>query len=188
MDEDLGLVERFQLGDISAFNTLVSKYQTRIYDVVYSHTHNIEDAYDLSQEVFLRAFKSLGKFKKRSSFYTWLYRIAINACIDFTRQNSRITTIPIEEWSAVLEPRNLGNPNHENSPARAVEIQELRQLITKAINQLPPKQRVVFIMKRYQGLSLEEIAKLLDRSVGTVKAHLSHATSKLSCLLGPYLE
>jgi len=187
VNEDIELVERFQCGDVSAFDALVNKYQSKVYDIVYCHTRNVEDAYDLSQEVFFRVFKSLGRFKKKSSFYTWLYKIAINACIDYGRQSKRVQTIPLEEWAAVGEFYD-SNMNMGYSPARVLELHELRHQIAIAIDQLPPKQRAVFIMKRHQGLSLEEIAKVLNRSVGTVKAHLSHATSKLACLLGPYLD
>jgi RNA polymerase sigma-70 factor (ECF subfamily) len=184
-EDDLELVTRFQNGDAAAFGPLVSKYQGKIYDIAYYHTHDTEDAYDLSQEVFERAFKSLSGFKRKSSFYTWLYRIAINACIDYGRKKSRLQTVPIEEWVSTHESSNTGS---DSSPVDDVELDELRQQITKAIDQLPPKQRAVFIMKRQDELSLEEIADILGRSVGTIKAHLSHATHKLMDLLEPYLE
>ncbi len=184
-DEDLDLVERFQNGDVAAFESLVSRYQGKIYDIAYYHTHNAEDAYDLSQEIFEKVFKSLGGFRKKSSFYTWLYRIAVNACIDYGRKRSRLQTVPIEEWACTHESFKAGA---SYSPTEALEFQELRSQITKAIDKLPPKQRVVFIMKRQEGMSLEEIAQILGRSVGTIKAHLSHATHKLMDLLGPYLD
>jgi RNA polymerase sigma-70 factor (ECF subfamily) len=184
-DEDLDLVERFQSGDVAAFELLVNKYQSKIYDIAYHYTRNAEDAYDMSQEIFERVFKSLGGFRRKSSFYTWLYRIAVNACIDYGRQRSRFQAVPIEEWTCLHESLSAGS---SYPPAEAVELQELKHQIAKAIDQLPPKQRTVFILKRQEGLSLEEIARILDRSVGTIKAHLFHATHKLMDLLGPYLE
>lgn len=184
-DEDRDLVAEFQRGDVTAFDALVSKYQNKIYDIAYRYVRNAEDAYDLSQEIFLRAFKSLGGFKRKSSFYTWLYRIAINACIDYGRKKSRFKAVPIEEWTRSHEFFGTGS---SYSPAEAMELQELEHQIAKAIDQLPPKQKAVFIMKRQEGLSLEEIAQRVDRSVGTIKAHLSHATHKLMDLLEPYLE
>jgi RNA polymerase sigma-70 factor (ECF subfamily) len=184
-DEDLDLVQKFQSGDTSAFEPLVRKYQDKIYDIAYYHTHNAEDAYDLSQEVFEKAFKSLMRFRRKSSFYTWLYRIAVNACIDYGRKRSRLQTVPIEEWTSSHESLITGVGY---SPADDIELAELRQQIARAIDQLPPKQRAVFIMKRQDELSLEEIAQILGRSVGTIKAHLSHATHKLLNLLGSYLE
>ena len=185
VDEDLELVKRFQSGDTTAFDPLVSKYQKKIYDIAFYHTHNADDARDLSQEVFERVFKSLGGFKRKSSFFTWLYRIARNACVDHGRKKSRLQTVPIEEWTSSHESFSTGS---EYSPAGDIELAELRRQIAKAIDQLPPKQRAVFIMKRQEGLSLAEIAQILDRSVGTIKAHLSHATHKLMKLLKPYLE
>jgi RNA polymerase sigma-70 factor (ECF subfamily) len=184
-DEDLDLVQRFQRGDVTAFDLLVTKYQSKIYDIAHHYTRNAEDAYDLAQEVFERAFKSLGAFRKKSSFYTWLYRIAVNACIDYVRKRSRLQAVPIEEWACSYDLRNAG-PSY--SPAEAVELQELKHQITKAIDQLPPKQKAAFILKRQEGLSLKEIAEIFGRSEGTIKAHLFHATHKLMELLGPYLE
>jgi RNA polymerase sigma-70 factor (ECF subfamily) len=184
-DEDLNLVERFQSGDATAFGLLAEKYQSKVYDIVYRYTRDVENAYDLSQEVFEKAFKSLGRFKKKSSFYTWLYKIAVNACIDYGRKKSRFQHVPIEELSYS---HHLLTSETGYSPDEAVELQELKNQIDKAIEQLPPKQRAVFIMKRQEGLSLEQIAQILGRSVGTIKAHLSHATHKLMDSLGPYLE
>jgi len=184
-DEDLDLVESFQRGDVVAFELLVRKYQSKIYEIAYRHTRNAEDAYDLSQEVFERVFKSLGRFKGNSSFYTWLYRIAINACIDYGRKRARIQSVPIEEWADLTT--SLDHRD-DYSPADAIELQELERQIAQAINKLPPKQRTVFILKRQEGLSLEEIANILGRSVGTIKAHLFHATHKLMDLLKPYMD
>jgi len=184
-DADIDLVDRFQHGDVAAFESLVKKYQNKVYDIVYHYTHDVEDAYDLSQEVFERAFKSLGGFKRKSTFYTWLYRIAVNACIDYGRKRSRLQVVPLEDWSSLRDSLVAGSGY---SPAEAALMKELEQQITRAIDQLPPKQRAVFIMKRLDGLSLEEIAQILGRKVGTIKAHLSHATHKLMDLLGPYLQ
>jgi RNA polymerase sigma-70 factor (ECF subfamily) len=185
IDEDLELVERFQCGDITAFELLVNKYQNKIYEISYRHTRNAEDAYDLSQEVFEKVFKFLRSFKRKSSFYTWLYRIAVNACIDYNRKKSRSQSVPIEEWVCSYD-SSVTTTNY--SPARALELKELRHQIAKAIDQLPPKQKTVFILKRQEGLSLKEISRILGRSEGTIKAHLFHATHKLMELLSPYLE
>lgn len=187
MDEDIELVERFQCGDVSAYNLLVEKYKDRIYEIIYSHIRNVEDAYDLSQEVFIKVFKGLNRFKKKSSFYTWLYSIAINVCIDYSRKNKGHLMVPIEEWTQ-SESFDTFNIENSYSPSKTLELKELKHQLAWAIDQLPPNQKAVFIMKRQQGLSLDEIAKILGRSVGTVKAHLFHATSKLASLLKPYLD
>jgi len=188
MDNDIELVERFQNGDLSAFDFLVIKYQDKVYDIVYSHIHNVEDSYDLSQDIFLKAFKALGKFKKKSSFYTWLYSIAINVCIDHSRKHKKHVMVPIEEWGQTPDLSENFNTDSCYSPSGSLELKELKHQLAWAIDQLPPKQKTVFLMKRQQGMSLEEISKILDRSVGTVKAHLFHATTKLSNLLKNYLE
>lgn len=183
-EEDLELVERFQNGDTTAFNLLANKYQKKIYDIVYYYIRNIDDSYDLCQEIFGKVFKSLGRFKKKSSFYTWLYSITINACIDYKRKSSRFQTISVDELKGS---RELPSRNSDYSPDEILELEELKILIDKAIEKLPPKQKIVFILKRYEELSIEEIASILGKSEGTVKAHLFHATQKLMELLSPYL-
>jgi len=187
MDEDIALVERFQCGDISAYDVLVEKYKDKIYEIIYSHTRNVEDAYDLSQEVFIKVFNGLSRFKRKSSFYTWLYSITINVCIDHSRKNKGHLMVPIEEWTQ-SDSFDSFSIDSSSSPSKTLELKELKRQLAWAIEQLPPKQKAVFIMKRQQGLSLDEIAKILGRSVGTVKAHLFHATSRLASLLKPYLE
>ncbi|MBD3183681.1 RNA polymerase sigma-70 factor [Candidatus Poribacteria bacterium] len=184
-NEDLELVESFQKGEIESFDILVKKYQDRVYDIAYRYTHDPEDAYDLSQEVFEKVFKALGRFRKKSSFYTWLYKITVNACIDYSRKAKKIRSISMEEW---LPPQEELHTEPSYSPEAMLELKELKKQINQAIKQLPPKQRAVFIMKRQEGLSLEEIAQTLGRSVGTIKAHLSHATHKLMDILDPYLK
>lgn len=184
-DEDVELVEKFQRGDVTAFDLLVSKYQKKVYDIVYHYIRDVEESYDLSQEIFGKVFKSIGGFKRSSSFYTWLYSIAVNACIDYKRKQSRLQTISVED---LPYSREIPNPEPSHLPGERLELEELKALIDKAIDQLPPKQKAVFLLKRQDELSLEEIAQILGRSVGTVKAHLFHATHKLMELLGPYLN
>jgi len=188
MDDDLDLVERFQNGDTSAFDIIVNKYKDKIYDIVYSHIRNVEDSYDLSQDVFLKVFKSLGSFRKKSSFYTWLYSVAINVCIDHSRKKKHQPAVLIEDWMQLSESIDSINSSDVYSPLCAVELKELKHQLEWAIDQLPPKQKTVFILKRQQGLSLEEISNIMGRSVGTIKAHLFHATTKLTNLLKNYLQ
>jgi RNA polymerase sigma-70 factor (ECF subfamily) len=184
---DEGLVERAKDGDAEAFGELVRKYQKRIYELAYSFTRNPEDAYDLSQEIFLRAFNALDRFEGKSTFYTWLYQIGKNACIDYTRRrSSRFMTPFVEE----LPPDDvLINPRRpEELETRRLEQVELGQEIKKAIQQLSPRQKQVFILRHYEGLALREIADTLHLRIGSVKAHLFSATRRLRELLTPYLE
>jgi RNA polymerase sigma-70 factor (ECF subfamily) len=180
------LVIRFQNGDISAFNTLVLKYQSRIAKLIYRHINDAETTKDLCQEVFLKAFKALPKFKRESAFYSWLYRIAMNCCIDFLRQQSRRKTVAFEELTGGIE--ELPLISKHPSPSHLIEMEELGDVISKAVSQLAPKQQRVFKLRYDQKLQIKEIAVLINRSEGTVKTHLHHAHRRLRELLRPYLE
>ena len=186
IDED-ELVERFQNGEKEAFNQLVLKYQGKIYSLVYKYVPNAETARDLSQEVFIKAFQALPNFKRQSAFYSWIYRIAINLCIDFIRQQNRLQTLSLEELSTGTNEEWAFNDSNPLPPAQA-ETKELARIIGKAVRQLPPGQRRVFKLRYQEGLQLKEIAARLDRSEGTIKAHLHHAHRRLQTLLLPYLN
>ena len=186
-DPDRFLIERVQSGDIAAFGELVQKYQKRIYELAYRFAHHPEDASDLSQEIFLRAFKALGKFESKSTFYTWIYQIAKNACIDYTRRRTGRTDVPfVEEISP--DDSQVQSQCSSDRAFRRLEQTELEAEIKKAIEQLSPRQKQVFILRHYEGLALREIAVTLNLRVGSVKAHLFNATRKLRKLLTPYLE
>ena len=181
------VLTRFQNGDKEAFNTLMLKYQKRISNLVYKHIHDAETTKDLCQEVFLKAFKALPNFKRESAFYSWLYRIAVNCCIDFLRQQKRHKTVAFEELTPDYED-GLPIADTQPSPSKLAANKELGQIICKAIEQLPPKQQRVFRLRYGGEMQIKEIASLLDRSEGTVKTHLHHAHRRLRILLRPYLE
>jgi RNA polymerase sigma-70 factor (ECF subfamily) len=181
------LVERFQNGEEQAFNALVIEYQKRVFNLIYKYVPNSETAKDLSQEVFLKAFLALPHFKRQSAFYSWLYRIAINLCIDYLRKQKRSHLQPLSELPTDLNDEEILNDLKPLPPDQA-EAKELGQIIGKAVNQLPPGQRRVFNLRYQEGLQLKEIAARLDRSEGTIKAHLYHARRRLQTLLLPYLN
>jgi RNA polymerase sigma-70 factor (ECF subfamily) len=186
-DKDKLLVERFQQGEKTAFDELVRIYQNKIYKLAYRFTHNVEDALDLSQEIFIRAFKSLGDFKQQSSFYTWLYRIAQNLCIDYTRHKKvclKTVTFAEDMYSQKYIFSNVAFA----SPSKLVEAKELEGEIAKAVDILPPRQKSAFILRYYEGLDLNSIAEILGCRVGTVKAHLSYGRNMLRKILLPYLK
>ena len=189
MKEDLDwfLVQRVQAGDTSAFGELVEKYQKRIYELAYGFTHHPEDAHDLSQEIFFKAFRALGGFKGDSSFYTWLYKIARNAGIDHTRRKTTRVKLSFEDTLPLDESQYYPRYDRNSVPYR-LEQEELGIEIQKAIQQLSPRQKQVFILRHYEDLSLREIADLLNLRIGSIKAHLFSATRKLRKLLAPYLE
>ncbi len=181
------LVKRFQKGETEVFNGLVIKYQSRIYNLVYKYVPNSEIAKDLCQEVFIKAFRSLPGFKRESAFYSWIYRIAINLCIDFLRKQNRRQILSLDELPTSPNDEIPLNDAKPIPPDRA-ETNELGLIIGKAVNQLPPGQRRVFNLRYQEGLQLKEIAARLDRSEGTIKAHLYHAHQRLQTLLLPYLK
>ena len=185
---DTELIERFQQGDTAAFDTLFTRYQKRTYRLVQRFISNREDALDLTQDAFIRAYQGLGDFKSQCQFYSWLYRITVNLCIDFLRKKSRSEVLLYDsDESGELPMANIPDPRAE-SPAKAVENKELRTHIRKAVRRLPPKQRQIFILRHWDGLSLKDIAAVVGRSDGTVKAHLLHAHRNLRKHLLPYLQ
>ena len=186
IDED-ELVNRFQNGDIEAFNPLVLKYEKKIYNLIYQQIRDRETAKDISQEVFLKAFKALPSFKGGSAFYSWIYRIAINSSIDFQRQRNRSRVLTFEELPPDADDVLRMSDSHP-SPEKLLEEKELGKVIRKAVQELPPGQRRVFNLRHRRELAIKEIAVLLNRSEGTIKAHLHHAHRRLQGMLLPYLR
>lgn len=181
------LVERFQRGEISAFNELVERYRGRIYNITYRYTRNPEDALDLVQEVFIKAFKALGKFERRSAFYSWLYRVAVNVCVDFLRRKSRQHQ-PLSLDELISSEVVLPQKRKDALPDDVVIRTELRRKISESVSRLPPRQQAVFMLRHRDGLQLKEIAAAIGRSEGTVKAHLFHANQRMKEMLTPYLR
>ena len=178
------LVKRFQDGDIEAFDEIVDRYRENIYRTAYYFTRNCEDAYDISQEVFIKVFKSLSRLKKSSTFELWLRKIVVNTCIDFLRKRPNEQSL---ETFSYLSHRHTANVCRKplDSP---MENSELRNVISEAVKQLPKRQRTVFSLRHYEDLSLKEIARTLKCPVGTVKANLFHATRNLRKLLADYVS
>ena len=176
------LVERFQSGEFDAFDEIVNECRNRVYKLAYRFTHNCEDAWDISQEVFIKVFKSLGKLNDSSAFDAWLRRVTINACMDHLR---RQPNEHIMEDIAYFDQEYIVGSGHTDGP---VEDGELRKMISRAVNQLPRRQKKVFMLRHYEGLALKEIAEALNCSLGTVKAHLFRATRRMRKLLMPYVS
>lgn len=181
------LVNQFQNGDTEAFNPLMLKYQKKIYNLMYQRVRDQETAKDLCQEVFLKAFNALPNFKGGSAFYSWIYRIAINCSIDFQRQRNRDKVLTFEELPFEAD-EVLRMAGSHPSPEKLLDEKELGIIIRKAVKKLPPGQRRVFNLRHRRELAIKEIAALLNRSEGTVKAHLHHAHRQLQGMLLPYLR
>jgi len=173
--EDADLVRRCQNGDMAAFEQLFYKYQDRVYSTAYRMMNDQEDAQDLTQEIFLRAYQRIGKFDFRSAFSTWLYRLAVNLCIDELRKRKRsANTTPLEE--AVLQA-------DENTPEDHVMSRDREKRVWDAINSLKDKERSIIILRDIEGLSYKEIAEVLKCSLGRVKSRIHEARQKLKAIL-----
>ncbi len=170
--EDREAVEACQRGEREAFDRLVERYQRDIYRLCYRYVNNHEDASDMAQEVFLKAYRAIGRFRGDSSFSTWLYRIAVNTCLNF-RAGRRP---PPQELSDAL-------PDRGPAVSDRLEGDESAARVRAAVSRLPEKQRATVILKVYHDLTHEEVAGILGSTVGTVKANLFHALGKLRKLM-----
>jgi RNA polymerase sigma-70 factor (ECF subfamily) len=160
-------------GEREAFDTLVARYQRSIYRLCYRYVNNHEDANDLAQDAFLKAWRAIASFRGESAFSTWLYRIAVNACLNH-RALKRPVTQELPE--ALVDPR----PGAEADAERDDDARRVRA----AVSQLPDRQRATLILKVYHDLTHEEVAEILGSSVGTVKANLFHALANLRRRMG----
>lgn len=177
---DSELVERAQRGEREAFELLVERYKHKAYRIAFHFTRQREEAKDISQEAFLRAYTHLNSFDGRSSFYTWFYRIVVNLCLDHKRKN-RFSWLSLDQGgkSAAPEVGPRGLTDSSPSPEQHVAAGELSRRASAALDKLPPKQRTVFILRNHQGLSIREIAQVVRSSEGTVKVHLHRAVAAL---------
>lgn len=189
-DIDLILVGRCKRNDSGAFEILVHRHKNRLYNFVYRMINNAEDAEDVTQEVFLRAFTRLQLFRGECVFQTWLYRIATNLCVDRSRKIKRQGPTPL----SLDEPRDdegEGNvreiPDERSDPFHELARQELRRNVQQGLARMSPKLRSVVVLYDIQGLSYEEIAQVLRIPVGTVKSRLFNARAELARKLKPYV-
>ncbi len=187
--EDAALVRRSLDGDLSAFDDLVRRYQERIYATVYHMTANHDDANDLAQETFLKAHQALKSFKGDSGFYTWVYRIAVNKTINFLKQRKNRVQMSLNDmdFNAEHDP-DLVSLISEKTPRRDLDLSELQEKLNAAMLKLSEDHRLVVILHDVQGMAHEEIAKILDCNVGTVRSRLFYARQQLQGLLADYLK
>ena len=188
--DDVELVKRCQAGDSSAFNSLVTRYRSKVFTMVYGMVQNEQDAWDLAQEGFLKAWKSIHRFKGESSFYTWLYRIMTNVTIDSLRRRGIHGEAEFDDRIAAVdvEPGSRTTPSSVPLPHKKVEHREIRDRIDEAIAKLSPEHRAVIVMKEIEDLQYNEIAEILSCSLGTVMSRLFYARKKLQSLLRDLYE
>jgi RNA polymerase sigma-70 factor (ECF subfamily) len=173
--EDLELIHRSQAGDTEAFGELVTKYRAKILARLRGMVRNEHDARDLAQEGFLKAWHSIRQFQGRSSFYTWLYSISVNLAIESLRRRGRCLEVELDH----------AIPSSVPSPRANYQRHEIRQHINAALAQLSPEHRAVIVLKVIEDLQYQEIAKILNVSVGTVMSRLFYARKKLQSILRP---
>lgn len=188
-DSDQVLVQRVQDGDVSAFDHLVRKYRERLFGIIYNLTSNREDAADLTQEAFIKAFSSINRFKGKSAFFTWLYRIGVNTALSHLKRNRYRRFFSLE------------NIQDEGSNAQVLEtlaakhksekgalLSELQEKLNEAMQKLSPKHRTVVVLFEIEGLSHQEIADVAGCSVGTVRSRLHYAKQQLQADLKHFLD
>lgn len=181
-DEDTDLVQRALAGDADAMGALYETHRERVYRFAYHYVHNQQDALDLCQEVFVRAFESLASFEGRARFATWLMRIANNTCVDHLRHSKVRKHGELDEHLVTGDERVPGR-RAPPEPTRGLERQELQDAIDAALDRLTPEHRAVFVLHAVEGLTYQEIADVVECPVGTVMSRLHYARKRLQGLL-----
>jgi RNA polymerase sigma-70 factor (ECF subfamily) len=189
---DLDLVRRCQAGEDAAFEELVVRYQRKVFTIALGMVRSPDDAMDIAQEAFIKVHRYIGNFQGSSSFYTWLYRIIVNLCIDYLRRRNRFVSTELDERTmdkaefegqGVLLSTNLGS-----NPGKSIGRKELAEQIQGAVDRLPSYHRAVILMREVEGMSYSEMAKAMKVSKGTIMSRLHHARHKLQRALEGYLE
>jgi RNA polymerase sigma-70 factor, ECF subfamily len=187
--DDSALIEKCRAGDVAAFEPLVEKYRQRVWRLAYNVLRDREEAWDVAQEAFIKAYQALPSFRGQSAFYTWLYRITMNVAADRARSRAAqgrafgTERVPEEDWERVITDPNPA----EASPADAASRREERQKIMRALDQLSEDHRRIIMLGDLEGLSYREIAETLEIPMGTVMSRLHNARKRLRDVLGPLL-
>ena len=183
-EAEMELLAAVKAGDATAYQGLVEKYQNRVYHLVYGMVRNKEDASDITQDAFVKAYRKIESFRLESSFYTWLYRIAMNLAIDFLRKKKRRVTSEFDETVAARESDGSISSSHSvASPSKALERKQLYKQIMDALDELPADQKQVILLREVEGLSYKEISDIMGIPEGTVMSRLFYARKKMQKLL-----
>ncbi|MES2474187.1 MAG: sigma-70 family RNA polymerase sigma factor [Verrucomicrobiota bacterium] len=183
-DPDQDLVSRAQQGDTRAFDALILKYGDKLFGLVYNMTSHKEDTHDLLQEIFSRAYQSLGKFRGNSTFYTWIYQIATNLTLNFLKKRKRRAGVSLDNLeSAVQQDPALIDSTNEANPEKMTNLNELQIKLNEAMRKLSDPHRMVVTMFDIQGMSHGDIAKVLKTSEGTIRSRLHYAHLQLQAAL-----
>ena len=187
--DDKVLVARCKEGDRDAFRSLVQKYERRIYGIVVGMIRDREEAWDLTQEVFVKVYRHLGSFEGNSSLYTWMYRITVNLCIDYIRKRKE-ASLEFDDARRHDGPVGLDSPvgKPADTPPQRLLREELVGKVNQALERLSPKHKQIIILREVEGLAYQEIADVLGISIGTVMSRLFHARRNMQRVLEKYLE
>jgi len=186
---DNELVQKAQLGDMHAFEELVNRYHSKIYGLTYNMTSNREDAEDLTQEIFIKAYKALPRFKGKASFYTWLYRIAVNKTINYRKKRNRKRALSLDQFDQEIKQDDAYRVlTAKGSPLRKISLSELQKRLNEALQNLSEKHRTVVILHDMQGIPHEEIAKMVGTSVGTIRSRLFYARRQMQAELMEFMK
>ena len=178
-EAELRTVESVLGGDVNAFETLVLSYEKNVYNLALRMVKNPEDASDMAQEAFIRAYNSLASFRGESKFSVWLYRIVSNVCLDFLRSRSRHPTVSLSVENDEGEETELDIPDESQSPEALLERRLTRDSVRRGLDALSEEYRQILLLREIQGLSYDEIAETLSMELGTVKSRIFRARKKL---------
>lgn len=182
-DQELTVIRRVQHGDTEAFELLVAAYEKTVYNVALQMTGSREDAQDLTQEAFLKAYSSLPTFRGDSKFSSWLYRIVSNLCLDFRRRQGRRPSSSLTVEDDEGETLQLDVADESQSPEALLERKLTREAVRRGLQELPEEQRQILLLREIQGLSYEEIGEAMHLEPGTVKSRIFRARKKLCAFL-----
>jgi len=183
-EADLALVRRAKRGDYRAFDLLVLKYQSRLVSIAFKYVKEIQLAEDISQEAFIKAYKAIDSFREESAFYTWLYRITANTAKNYLVSIGRKRESSISELSTLENEDQFVIASHD-SPDEILLAQELRNTLFNAVSSLPEDTRTALSLREFEGLNYEEIAKIMNCPVGTVRSRIFRGREALEDLISP---
>ena len=182
-EQEAEVIRRVQKGDGNAFEALVTAYEKNVYNLALRMTGNAQDAEDMAQEAFLKAYNSLDSFRGESKFSVWLYRIVSNLCLDFLRRQKRLPASSLSVEDDEGEETQLDIPDVSQSPEELLERRLTREAVRQGLAQLPAEQRQILLLREIQGLSYEEIGQALSLEPGTVKSRIFRARKRLCAFL-----
>ncbi len=181
--DDIRLVEGLKKGDEESFKVLLDRYEGRIFNTALRITGDFSETEDVVQEAFLKAYRNIDSFDFRSGFYTWLYRIAVNSALDSRKKTMKHRALSLNQGEDV----NIDIPADGEDPTRNPEMDEMAELLSAALDELPEKYRTILVLREYEGLSYIEISEVLNCSKGTVESRLFRARERLKKKMEKYL-